>query len=159
MLCTNRQSDIIPSLTLSICSSSIDFVVNVKYLGVQHGCTFRNIFMNYSNMNFSEHIRYLSGKLSKLVGIYYRIHSFVPEDVLTNLYYSLFYPHIIYCIHVWGQAPESHINPIIILQKKIIRIITSSNYLVHSTPLFYKTKILKICDVFKFVVATHMYTV
>ena len=39
-------------------------------------------------------------------------------------------------------------NPIILIQKKLIRVITLSNYLEHTTPLFMQTKILPIRDLY-----------
>ena len=48
-----------------------------------------------------------------------------------NLYYSPFFPYLIYCNEVWGNASTVHasIDPIIKIQKKSIRTITFSSYL------------------------------
>lgn len=147
LLCTNRMCSIETPSLLNLSGSPIEFINDIKFLGV----------ILDRDLKFSDHVNYISTKLSKTIGIFNRIKNFVPEDVLIDLYYSLFYPYIIYCIVVWGGAYNIHINRIIVLQKRIVRIITSKPYLAHSTPLFLKTKILKLRDVYKFHVGIYMY--
>ena len=48
-------------------------------------------------------------------------------------------------------------NPSKIATKKIVRIITNSDYLAHSSPLFKETKLLKLDDITKLEIATLMY--
>ena len=76
--------------------------------------------------------------------------------MMKNIYYSLFYPHLVYAIQVWGSACTTELNKIFVLQKRALRIITFNDTLPSvpgplqpSTPLFYKLDILKIYDVFK----------
>ena len=147
MLCTNRPSDIDGSLIFKINDSPIDLVNYTKFSCIQLD----------RDLNFSSHARYISVKLAKVVGIFNRIHVFIPQSSLINLYYSLFYPHLIYCIQVWGNASDAHIKPIVTLQKRIIRLITNSGYLEHTTPLFAKTKILKFHDIYNFLIGVHMF--
>ena len=74
---------------------------------------------------------------------------------MLTLYYSLFYPHLIYANEVWGNTFENQINRIVVLQKRIVRIICNEdrrpdNYsLADSDPLFGNLKILKVKDIFK----------
>ena len=37
------------------------------------------------------------------------------------MYYTFVYPHLNYCIHVWGKAYETHLYHLIVLQIKAIR--------------------------------------
>ena len=62
------------------------------------------------------------------------------------LYNSFILPHITYGLEVWGSAYHSYLREILLIQKKIVRIITSSKYDAHSPPLFKKLNIL---DIFK----------
>ena len=73
------------------------------------------------------------------------------------LSWCLVYPYIIYCNVIWGGSSMIHINKIIILQKKIVRLITGQDFLAHTTPLFYRTKILKVCDIHTYLVGIHAY--
>ena len=65
---------------------------------------------------------------------------------------------------VWGVANDSHINPIKILQKKIVRMITFTNKfprpigpLAHTSPIFHELEILTITDMFKLQTAKFVY--
>ena len=96
-------------------------------------------------------------KVSKSVGIMYKLRDFLPFSCLRMLYYSLIYPYLLYCINIWGGAYASHLNPLIILQKRAIRVICNAPYLGHSTPLFYATKILKLVDIYKYNLSIYMF--
>ena len=52
------------------------------------------------------------------------------------------YPYFIYCVEIWGNSCNVYLDPLIKLQKKFLRIITFSNYLEHTEPLFKKLEIL-----------------
>ena len=65
------------------------------------------------------------------------------------IYMSLIYSHINYCILIWGSADKSTVEPLFKLQKKAIRIISKSNYLDHTAPLFKSLKLLTVYDVYK----------
>ena len=51
---------------------------------------------------------------------------------------------MIYCIEIWGISPQSHLRPLLLLQKKIVRIMTISTYYTHTDPLFQDLNILTI---------------
>ena len=51
---------------------------------------------------------------------------------------------MIYCIEIWGISPQSHLRPLLLLQKKIVRIMTFSTYYAHTDPLFKDLNILTI---------------
>ena len=110
-----------------------------------------------SKLKFNVHCSSVSVKLSKIVGIFYRLSGLLSEKSLVGLYYTLFYPYLTYCNLIWGEAFSVHISTLELLQKKIIRIITGSTFLAHTDPLFHRTRILKLCDVHKYLLATYMY--
>ena len=76
----------------------------------------------------------------------YRSRFFLSRTTKTALYYSLVYPYLTYCSTVWASTYVTNLNRIFSLQKRAVRAITKSNYLVHSAPLFSDLKIL---DIFK----------
>ena len=61
---------------------------------------------------------------------------------------SLILPCISYCNIIWGSAFKTVLMPIVILQKKCLRTITKSDFLEHTKPLFKKSKLLDINQVF-----------
>ena len=75
----------------------------------------------------------------------------------TKLYYSLVYPFLTYAIVAWSNTYQTNIKPLLILQKRAIRIITFSKFDKHSSPLFKQTKILKLFDLIKIQISLFMY--
>ena len=83
--------------------------------------------------------------------------------ILKTLYYSLIYPHLIYAIEVWGSADSTHMNHIIILQKRIVGMMKqldkrqSDFAFPAADPLFLSLGFLKVHDLFKLKIATFIY--
>ena len=119
---------------------------NIK-LNMQRNGKFLGVNMD-DKLTFKDHVSYICSKISKTVGIFYKIHSYVPEQILINLYYSLVYPYLIYCNLAWGGCALQHLDRLLLIQKKIVRLITKETYLAHTNPLFYRTSILKVDDLF-----------
>ena len=44
------------------------------------------------------------------------IRPFLDQMAMINIYYTFFYPHLIYGIEFWGQAADTHLNEINISQ-------------------------------------------
>ena len=86
-------------------------------------------------------------KLSKTIGIFKKVSKYIPENNLINLYYTFAYPYLIYCNLVWGGCAQTHLNKLLLLQKKLTRLITNSSPMAHTSPLFKRTGILKITDI------------
>ena len=61
-----------------------------------------------------------------------------PESSLIDLYYYLMYPYLIYGILLWGGSAKVHLQPLIVAQKKIVRVMIHSHYLAHTAPLFHR---------------------
>ena len=74
----------------------------------------------------------------------YQCSPLLNKRALTNLYHTFIYPYLIYCVEVWGSAKFVHLSSILLLQKKIIRLITFSERLAHTEPLFLQLSILPI---------------
>ena len=63
---------------------------------------------------------------------------------MKTLYSSLIESHLQYCTLLWANSHVTNIRKFQLLQKKAIRIITSSHYIAHTDPLFSMTKLFKI---------------
>ena len=143
----SNMTHIDPGLNVTFNGKSIKFKPHEDFLGV----------VIDSGLRFSEHVRVICNKLSKVVGVLYRLRDFVPYNTLVNLYYTLIYSYLLYGNIVWGGTFNQHLIPLKKIQKKLIRIITKSGYIAHTTPLFYQTNILKVDNVHKYLLARHMY--
>ena len=71
-----------------------------------------------------------------------KIRPHLDKVTLRKLYFTLVYPYLIYCVEVWGNACDTHLDPIIKIQKKCVRVITFSHYLEPTESLFKDLKIL-----------------
>ena len=116
------------------------------------------------HLNWKQHISIVSKKVSRSIGIMYRIRKYVDIQVLKSVYYSLIYSHIVYAIQVCGSANVTELDKILILQKKAVRMMTYkdqypqiSSPLNPSDPIFVDLGILKVQDVFRLQVSKFIY--
>ena len=79
--------------------------------------------------------------------MFFKIRHYVSSDTLQLLYYSLFYSFISYGIVVWGLTHPTILDCLFRLQKRVVRAISFKDIYAHSTPLFYKLKLLKLFDI------------
>ena len=75
-----------------------------------------------------------------------RARKFFNRKTLQNLYHSFIFSYLIYCVEIWGSASDAHLLPLILLQKKIVRVISFSPYLAHTKEIFLKLNILPFKD-------------
>ena len=131
----HRRQKQINELNISINGTDIERVESFNFLGLHI----------HESLSWRTHTDIVRNKISKVVGILYRLNNIFPKYILQTLYNSLIMSYINYGLLLWGV--ESHrIEP---LQKKAIRLITNSNYSAHTTPLFIELGLLKVQDMFK----------
>ena len=95
-----------------------------------------------ANLNWQLQIHHIVKKIKRSIGLLSKIRHYVNEKLLVS--YSLIYSYLTYGIVAWGHTYASTLNPIFLLQKKIVRIITFSSYLEHSNPLFKRLNLIKL---------------
>ena len=104
-------------LTLKLHHTKLFESSKIKYLGL--------ILDN--KLSWKDHITELCKKLSRAVGMLYKIRQFCPSSVLRSLYFSLFNSHLSYGLVVWGNAKRTLINKVKSLQKRALRSIDLIN--------------------------------
>ena len=62
-----------------------------------------------------------------------------------------------YCSEIWGNTYVTNLNPIYILQKKSMRIISNVGYRDSTNDLFYNLKIVKFYDLIKIKICVAIY--
>ena len=100
-----------------------------------------------SNLNWKAHITELSKKLSRTVGIFYKIRHYAPLETLKLLYYGIFFPFLSYGIHVWGLTNSTYFDLIFVLQKKVLKSITFSFITSPAMPIFHNLELLTLADI------------
>ena len=79
------------------------------------------------------------------MGIIIKARKYLNKKSLLDLYHAFVYPYLTYCIEVWGNMSNVHLDALVKIQKKkIVRIITYSPYLAHTDELFKDLNILPI---------------
>lgn len=113
-------------------------VNSVKFLGI---CL-------QSNIKWNRHILSIRKKITKGLFMLIRLRKIVSLEVLVSVYFAHIHSHLSYCTFVWGN--DFHINMLLILQKKAIRIILKVNSRTHCKPLFKQLRIMTVHSVFIF---------
>ena len=119
----------------------------VKYLGI----------IIDSRLNWKKHVSELSKKIARGIGLITKLRHFVNVETLIQVYYSIIFPFLTYGVLIWGNTYKTNIEPLTILQKKALRIITFSNFSAHTSPIFKLYNLLKFSDIVKFYTAIFMH--
>ena len=96
-------------VTILINNKAIDETDHVKYLGI----------LIDSKLTFKKHVEELRKKISRSIGVLYKLRPFVTTKILSNVYYAIVYPFLLYGITIWGNASKTYLTPLFILQKEI----------------------------------------
>lgn len=98
---------------LVIHNTTIDRVDHTKFLGV----------IISSTLSWHDHIAYIKQKISKNIGIIYKLKKKFTRDIVRTLYYSLIFPYLIYCLPIWGNSPSCHLSLLEKSQNWFLRIL------------------------------------
>ena len=99
----------------------------------------------------------LSKKLARAVELFYKIRHYAPRDTLVLLYHAIFASFLTYGVSTWGLTYPSLLEPIAILQKKIMRSRTFNENTAPTTPIFDTLQILKFNDVILLQITSFVY--
>ena len=109
------------------------------------------------HLNFNRHVSTTCMKISKSIGVLYKLSSFLPIHIMKTLYYTLIYPYLRYSTESWYGASLTVSRAIQIQQKKAIRAIF---HLPHNHPThvyFRDHSIMKIEEIHKLNLSAIMY--
>ena len=112
----------------------------IKFLGV---------IFDY-NLKFREHLKYISDKISKWIGILYKLRYFLPSQILLKIYKSFVHPYILYGLEIWYSSFQYVGDRILVLQKKVMRCIYKLPFNDHTSQYFKISRVLKVSDLFKY---------
>ena len=107
-----------PEVILTIRGHQLEQVKSIKFLGIHID----------ENLKFKYHIDNICKKLSRSLGILYRMSQFVPPYILLVLYYSIFYPHLIYGIVVWGGCGVVSVGRVKTIHRRALKLLLSVFY-------------------------------
>ena len=149
-LCINPQKStalFIPSKpNLQINSSGI--LYNNEKINVRKSAKYLRVQID-NDLNVKSHMQLFHNKLSRAVGIMFKVKNFFPKKILTLIYHAMFNSHLLYCITIWTSTFSTHLNSIRILQNKAVKLLAGIHWR-HSSSSGYKSlSILKLDDMIK----------
>ena len=107
---------------------------------------FLGVYIDYE-LNWGTHIQTVCRKISKVIGVMFKIKDKVDRAIMVMLYNTLILPYLSYCCEIWGNTYASRLHNLNLLQKRVIRVIDKADYLEHTSSLFRKYKMLKLIDI------------
>ena len=96
-------------------------------------------------LNWKPHVQKISNKISRIIGALCRLKNYLPKHILRTIYNSLILSHLQYAVLTWGFK----MGRIELLQKRTVRVISSSKYNAHTEPLFKQLNFIKIKNIFE----------
>ena len=138
MLFVTKGKKINPSVPIKIGDEIINRVHETKFFGI----------IIDDKLNWSYHIAKVKNKISKGLGILWKVKRLINETTMLTLYYSFIYPYLHYGIMAWGKADATYLDSLFKLQKRAVRLVSSAKRLAHTKPLFKKLKLLKLSDIY-----------
>ena len=114
ILSKNKSQDLnSQELKLYINNQLINKVTSCKYLGV----------IIDETLDWKEHIEHVHKNLIKFTSIFYKIRNVLPFDCLKKLYFAFIHPHLLYGVEVYANTTRSHLDRLIKLNNKLLRIL------------------------------------
>ena len=99
-------------------NNSMDITLNNEILTRVEYTKFLGVYID-ERLLWKNHIQQIENKVSKNIGINYRLSHYLPHHILRILYSSLILPYITYCNIIWGNTPESYLRKLVVLQKRL----------------------------------------
>src|ERR1700733_13444498 len=134
LFCSHRKK--VPSTEnkLIINEITIPRVSSVKFLGT----------ILDQSLTWNEHIKTISQKVAKNIGIMSRVAHLLPKQTRLNLYYSLIHPYFTYSNMVWASTYSSRLTRLNSLQRRAMRIIDGTRCSTPANVLFKLFRVLKV---------------
>ena len=99
---------------------NLNLVINNVPIELKSEARFLGVIID-DKLNFRKHINALKAKMSRYIGVMYKLKFLIPIKVRLLIYHSFIQSHLNFCSLVWGFAAKSFINELLTIQKKAIR--------------------------------------
>ena len=107
---------------------------------------FLGVFID-ENVTWKPHIKKISIKISKRIGILYRARQMIPRKQLNQLYYSSVHSYLNYANLAWGSTQKTKLSALYRQQKHSIRLLSFKDQFTHSRTLFKEIGALNIYEI------------
>ena len=134
------------SFSLTIANTKIERKTEARFLGI----------IIDEKMTWKSHIAAIKTKMSRYVGIMYKLKGVLPIQARKQIFHSFVQSHLNYCSLIWGFSSKSNIEALFAGQKKGIRAVMSGkvNYFykngnlpTHTKPAFNELSIMTVHNI------------
>ena len=138
--------------------SSINFTFNNQIVQPSTSAKYLGITID-NKLFFKQHIIILENRVARLVRIIAKVSHYLPFNTLITLYHALVHSHLLYALPIRASTYKTYLNKLVKLQNKALRIIFKTPLRDPITPLYRRSGILKLNDLFDFEVAKLMHQI
>ena len=138
------------------CMNDVDIRINNVKIERVYATTFLDVQID-AQLTWKKHIEYTCKKLCICFGILAKARKKLHKSSLLTLYYSFAFPYFIYCNHVWGNTYQTNLKSLVLVQKKLIRIISCAPFKAHTESLMFARRILSVTDINLYMSGIFMY--
>ena len=114
-------------------------------------CTYLGLIID-DKVNWVKHIKLVCNKLLKFVGLFYKLRNKLPLHCLRNLYYAFVHPHILYGIELYANTSDNHLDKLIKLNNKLLRILQFAKLRSCTDVLYMNYNTLPISELHKYLI-------
>lgn len=86
---------------------------SVKFLGI----------ILHENLRWDEHVNFVRSRIASGLFALSCLRSLLPVNCLLSVYYALIHSHITYALEVYGLTYSSTLHPLLLAQKRALRVI------------------------------------
>ena len=133
--------------TLKLNDIMINRTDQAKYLGL----------ILDEELSWKHHIDMLCNKIKRYFPSFYTLRNFINVDHAKSIYYATIHSRIKYGIPLYGTADKNVIEPLQILQNKLLRVLTKKDHMYSTNKLHNELELLKINDIYESEVLTFVY--
>ena len=127
----------LPHLTIN--GHEIEKVEHAKYIGVTLD----------SSLTFKHHVENICNKISSYFRIFYYLRDKVPMNYARQIYYATVYPHINYCLEIYGGCNDTVLKKLQTKQNGLMKVLTKKEYRYPTNALHHENKILKVKHIYE----------
>ena len=123
-----------------------DLIINNKKIQLSNCLKFLGILVD-EHLSWLPHIQYIETKISKTIGMMYRVRPYVNSQSLKLIYFSLIHSYINYANITWASTHPTKLKKIHNIQKHASRIIYNKSRYEHAKPLMKSMKMLDVNEI------------
>ena len=119
----------------------VELNINIPYNNQNIACYTTSKYVGViidNNLNFKIHIQNVENKVSRSVGILFKLRFLLPQPFFIQLYCALVHLHL-YGLLLWDCTFPSYLSKLLSLQNRVISITSNFKVIAPLTPKFKKT--------------------